>query len=185
MCVSFRRGWLSVGDFAQNNAITPWSFTLVASASITAPHGNSAESSPANSMNHVSPSAVSHRAVTASTRWTPTDRRPTPLSTTTSATPLTTTPGAASRKAYPERRPTATPSPSRATRITVPHHRCLLYLRCHLSSVHPAPSRSRPRDNPRVKEACLDPKVAGLPPLLSRAPTLPASTAPSTGPPAA
>lgn len=125
------------------------------------------------------------RAATASTRSTPTDRRPTLSSTTTSATPLTTTPGGASRKAYPGHRPTATPSPSRATRSTAPRRRCLLYLHCHHSSVRPAPSLSRPRVNPRVRAACSGPKAAGLPPPPSRAPTPPASTAPSTGPPAA
>nr|XP_019968805.1 PREDICTED: uncharacterized protein DKFZp434B061-like [Paralichthys olivaceus] len=141
-------------------------------------------------------------AVTASTRWTPTDRRPTPSSTTTSATPPTTTLGAASRRVYPGRRPTATPSLSRVTRTTAPRPRCLLYLRCHPSSVHLAPSLSRPRvsprasprvspmvshraspsASPRAKAVCLGQKVAGLPPPPSRAPTPPASTAPSTGP---
>ena len=51
MCVSFRRDWLWIDDFAQNNSITSCSFTFVASASLTAPHGNTAGSSHADSMN--------------------------------------------------------------------------------------------------------------------------------------
>lgn len=126
-----------------------------------------------------------NRAATASTRWTPTVRRPTLSSTTTSATPPTTTPGGANRKAYRGLRPTATPSPSQASPITVPRPRCLLYLHCRRSSARRAPSLSRRRASPRVKAACSGLKAAGLPPPPSRAPTLRASTAPSTGHPAA
>lgn len=185
MCVFFRQGWLWIDDFSQNNLITSCSFTFIASASLTAPHGNAVESSHTNSFNVSSLFPFLHRAATVSTRWTPTDRRPTLSSTTTLATPLTTTPGGANRKAYPGHRPTATRSLSQASRITAPRRRCLLYLRCRPSSVLPAPSLSKPRASPRAKAACSGQKVVGLPPPPSRAPTLPASTTPSTGPLAA
>lgn len=120
------------------------------------------------------------RAATANTRWTPTGRRPIHLSTTTSATLPTTTPGAGSRRGSPERRPTTTPSLSPESPNTAPlRHLCLLFPRSPHSSV-----LLRPKASPRLA-AFLDQRAAGLPLHPSRAPTHPVSTAHFTGPQAA
>lgn len=117
------------------------------------------------------------RAATANTRWTPTGRRPIPLSTTTSVTLPTTTPGAGSRRGSPERRPTTTPSLSPESPNTAPlRHLCLLFPRSPHSSVP-----LRPKASPRLA-AFLDRREAGLPLHPSRAPTHPVSTAHFTGP---
>ena len=102
------------------------------------------------------------REATASTRLTRATRRPTLSSTTTSATPPITTPGAASRRASLGPRPTATRRATRASRTTPP------------SPTAAAPSRA----------ASSGPRPVG--PQRPRTPrTPPASRAPSTAPPAA
>lgn len=126
---------------------------------------------------------VHPRAVTANTRWTTTGKRPIRLSTTTSATLPTTTPGADSRRESPERRPTTTPSLSPESPNTAPLRHlcplCPLYPRSPHSSVP-----LRPKASPRLA-AFLDRRAAGLPLHPSRAPTHPVSTAHFTGPRAA
>lgn len=124
---------------------------------------------------------LTHRAATANTRWIRAGRRPTLLSTTTSAIPPTTTPGGGSRRASLVHQHTATPSPSplwnRSHGST--HHPCPL---CPLSSLR-VPHPHSP--SARARAPCSGLREAGLPRPPCCPPNPRASTAPSTGPPAA
>lgn len=114
-------------------------------------------------------------------RWIRAGRRPTPLSTTISATPPTTTPGGGSRRVSLVHRRMATPSPS------------LWWNRSHGSTPHPcplcplSPHRVPHPHSPsaRARALCSGQREAGLPPPPCCPLNPPASTAPSTGPPAA
>ncbi|KAM6904505.1 protein sidekick-2-like isoform 2-T2 [Xenentodon cancila] len=126
----------------------------------------------------------SYGAATASMKWIRAARRHTPLSTTTSATPPTITPGGGSRRASLVRLRTATPSPSpwwsRSPDST--RRRSPLCHLCPLSSPrarHPRSLSARPR------ALCSGLKEAGLPPRPCSLPSPLASMAPCTGPPAA
>lgn len=125
-----------------------------------------------------------HRVATANMRWIRADRRPTPLSTTTSAIPPTTTLGGGSRRASLVHRHMATPNPSpwwnRSHGST--HHPCPLCPLCPLSSPR-VPHLHSP--SARARALCSGLREAGLPPPPCCPPNPRASTAPSTGPPAA
>lgn len=124
------------------------------------------------------------RVATASTRWIPTGRRPTPLSTTTSATPPIITHGVGSRRASPGPRRMATGSPT-AWRSQSPDHSHLPfppYLPSCPSRATPPPSLNKALAQGRAP--CSGPRAAGLPPHRCCPPSPTVSTALSTGPPA-
>ncbi|XP_047428886.1 protein sidekick-2 isoform X1 [Mugil cephalus] len=126
-------------------------------------------------------SPQSYGVATANMRWIRAGRRPTPLSTTTSVIPPTTTPGGDSRRASLVHRRTATPSPSlwwNKSHVST-HRPCHL---CPLSSLR-MPHPHSPRV--RARALCSGLREAGLPHPPFCPPNPPASTTPSTAPPAA